>query len=220
MMRLFTPSLALTLWLALAAFGQSTNNASLLHVSVLAQSPAETDTDLQIICLFQSSKQNALHGSLLETNEKLHGAIEQIWKDGLFRGDLGETVLLRPPERTLAAKRLLIIGLGDSSTFTPERMYLVGKIAFREANRLGVSHPYFAPTVRDGGVERYTTGEIAEQVVRGFHDALATEAALRHDGAGNSLAVVDFTYLAGSKFASETQRGIDRGMGRSLATAQ
>ena len=116
------------------------------------QSPAETKTDLQIFCLFSSSPTNPLHGSLIEINEKLHGLLDQLRTAGLLNGDLGETILLTPPAGTIAAEKLLIIGLGDSSSFTPARMYLVGKIALREANRLGVAHPYFAPTILDGGV--------------------------------------------------------------------
>jgi hypothetical protein len=89
-------------------------------------------------------------------------------------------------------------------------MYLAGKIAFREANRLGATHPFFAPTIRDGGVDKFATGEIAGQVVRGFEDAMATESLLRSGNAAEPLVVVDFTFLAGAKFAADTQRGIDR----------
>src|SRR5271155_2942992 len=38
---------------------------------VLVQSPSETRTELQIICLFESTPANTLHGSLIETNQKL-----------------------------------------------------------------------------------------------------------------------------------------------------
>jgi hypothetical protein len=180
---------------------------------VLRQSPAETKTDLQIFCLFRSSPENVLHGSLIETNDKLHGFLGSIRKPGLFGGELGETILLTPPAGSLGAKRVLIIGLGDSSTFTPERMYLVGKIALREANRLGVAHPFFAPTVLDGGVTKFSTGQVSEQVVRGMRDALATEAALRAAGAAEPTSVIGVTFLAGAKFAGDTQNGIDRALG-------
>jgi hypothetical protein len=197
----------------LTAFGQAASTSPALPVKVLAQSPADTQTELQIICLFQSSG-GTLQGSLLETDQKLHGLLTQLWKPGLFHGDLGETVLLWPPAGTVGAKQFLIIGLGDAATFKPERMYLVGKIALREANRLGVAHPYFAPTIRDGGVDKFAAGEIAEQVVHGFEDAMATESLLRGGSAAQPLVVVDFTFLAGSKFATDTQRGIDRVLGK------
>jgi len=205
---------ALILGCVLTAFGQVASTPPALPVKVLAQSPADTQTELQIICLFQSSS-GALQGSLLETDQKLHGLLTQLWKPGLFHGELGETVLLWPPAGTLAAKQFLIIGLGDAATFTPQRMYLAGKIAFREANRLGAAHPFFAPTIRDGGIDKFATGEIAEQVVRGLEDAMSTESLLRSGSAAEPLVVVDFTFLAGAKFATDTQHGIDRVLGKS-----
>ena len=199
---------------SLNATGQAANDAPLLPVNVLTQSPAETQTELQIICLFQSSPENTLHGSLVETNDKLHGLLDQIRKPGLFSGDLGETILLTSQQGTLNATKLLIIGLGDSETFTPERMTLIGRIALREANRLGIAHPFFAPTILDGGVGRFSTGEVAEKVVRGVREAVATESVLRNQNAAPALRVLDFTYLAGAKNAANTQIGIDRALDR------
>ena len=178
-------------------------------VKVLVQSPADTVTDLQVFCLFRSSAENTLHGSLVEIDEKLHGLLGQIRKPELFGGEFGETMVLTPPPGTLGAKRVLIIGLGDSAGFTPARMYLVGKIAWREANRLGVAHPFFAPAVLDGGVTGFSTDAVAEQVVRGLRDAMAGEA-----GVGGASVVVDFTFLAGAAHAGDTQNGINRAVGR------
>ena|SRR5271170_1191332 len=186
-----------------------------LRVTILAQSPAETTTDLQIFCLFRSSPTNTLHGSLTEANEKLHGLLDQLRQPNLFNGDLGETILLTPPAGTLSAKKLLIIGLGDSQTFTPERMALVGKIAYREANRLGIANPFFAPTILDGGVTGFTTDLVAEQFVHGLRDALATETLLQSSHAAPPLSVQDFTFLAGAKNVATTQKGIDRALSNS-----
>jgi hypothetical protein len=194
------------------SIAQSAPTLPTLPVKVLMQSPADTQTDLQIICLFRSSPENTLHGSLVETNTKLHGLLDQIRKPDLFGGELGETVLLSPPEGTLAAKRLLVIGLGDAASFTPARMELVGKIALREANRAGIAHPFFAPTILDGGVTKFGTGQVAEQVVRGFREAMATHALVQDAGAAKPRVVQDVTYLAGPKFAPDTQAGIDRAL--------
>jgi hypothetical protein len=141
-----------------------------IPIRILAQSPADTTTELQVICLFRSSRVNTLHGSLTEMNEKLKGLLERVRKPGLFMGELGETLLISPPKDSLAAKRLLIIGLGDSQNFAPQRMQLVGEVLYSEASRLGVALPCFAPTILDGGVTGFATGDVAEQVIRGFRD--------------------------------------------------
>jgi Cytosol aminopeptidase family, N-terminal domain len=206
--------------LTTASFAQITPAAPILKVNVLVQSPGEAKTDLQIFCLFRSSPTNPLHGSLIEINEKLHGLLDQLRTPGLFNGDLGETILLTPPAGTVAAKKLLIIGLGDSSSFTPTRMYLVGKIALREADRLGIAHPYFAPTILDGGVTTFSTADVAEQVVRGLRDALAAESLLRKESSARPLAVEDFTFLAGTKHAADTRGGINRALILSTPSAQ
>ena len=204
--------LLLTLLLAATASAQ-TPAPPPFQVKVLAQSPAETTTDLQIFCLFRSLPQNALHGSLTETDQKLHGLLQQIRQPGLFSGDLGETLLLLvPPPGTLNARRVLIIGLGDSATFTPDRMELVGRIAFREANRLNIAHPFFAPTILDGGVTGFATGDVAQHVVQGFLQALSTEKLLQASHSAAPLAVQDFTFLAGAKNVPSTQQGIDHAL--------
>ncbi len=194
------------------AYAQSTFSAidipgSPIPIQVLKQSPADTVTDLQVICLFRSSPENTLHGALIETNQKLNGLLDRIRKPELFRGDLGETLLLVPPQGTLGAHKLLIVGLGDSQTFSPERMQLVGEIVFSEASRLGVAHPFFAPTIIDGGVTQFATGQIAGQVIGGFLRAAAIEKLLNNP---NVPSVTALTFLAGPKFAANTLDGIGK----------
>jgi hypothetical protein len=180
-----------------------------IPVQVLVQSPAETNTELQIICLFQSAPENTLHGSLVEINQRLQGLLEQIRTPALFRGDLGESLLITPSTAGLPAKNLLLIGLGDSETFTPRRMELVGTIAYRESERLGIHHPYFAQTILDGGVARYKTGEISQAFMTGFLRASRTERILVSIGASAIEVVQDLTFLAGSAHAADTKQGIE-----------
>jgi hypothetical protein len=177
---------------------------------VLVQSPSETRTELQIVCLFRSEPSNPLHGSLLEMNEKLKGLLDQIRTSSLFRGDLGETLLIGPPAGGLGAKRVLIIGLGDSETFAPERMELVGAVAYREASRLGVARPFFAPTVIDGGVTTSDPAQVAEQVVRGFLRAARTEKAVQAGGASRGTVIQELTFLAGPQHAADARKGIEK----------
>jgi hypothetical protein len=181
-----------------------------IPIRVLAQGPADTDTELQVICLFQSEPGNTLHGSLIEINSKLSGLLDRIRTPTLFRGELGETLLITPPLGTLAAKRLLIIGLGDSQTFSVQRMELVGSITYREARRLHVAHPFFAPTLLDGGVTKFATGQTSEQVIRGFFRAAATEKVLSEANASGEGPVEDLTFLAGAKNVPSTQQGIQK----------
>jgi hypothetical protein len=178
---------------------------------VLVQSPAETKTALQVICLFQSDPANTLHGSLSEINQKLGGLLDQIRKPASFAGILAETLLITPPPGKMSAKQILIIGLGDSRLYTPQRMELVGSIVYREANRLRVEHPFFAPTVLDGGVTGFSTGDTAGWFIRGFLRAKDTEKQLVGAGASNGAAIRELTFLAGATHARDALDGIAKG---------
>jgi len=178
-------------------------------IDVLAQSPADTKTELQVICLFRSAPENTLHGSLVETNEKLKGLLDRVRKPDLFRGELGETLLIAPPKGSFGAKHLLIIGLGDSESFSPQRMQLVGEVLYSEAARIGVAHPYFAPTILDGGVNKFATGDVAEHVIRGFLRAASIDKLLR-DAHAAGAGVTALTFLAGAKNVDSTRAGIEK----------
>jgi hypothetical protein len=177
-----------------------------------AHANASTHTDLQVIGLFTSSAANTLHGSLAEIDEKLKGVLNRIRKPNLFRGELAETLLITSPPNSLGAKRLLLIGLGDSQTFSPKRMQLVGQILYRESGNLGIAHPFFAPTILDGGVDKFTTGEVAEQVILGFLNAASTQQILHQASASGPTHIAALTYLAGAKHIADTQAGIQKGI--------
>jgi hypothetical protein len=114
---------------------------------------------------------------------------------------------------------LLIIGLGDAQTFTPQRLELVGSIAYRESNRLGAAHPFFAPTVLDGGVSKFATGELSERFFAGFLRAARAEQLLKEAGASRGQSIQDISILAGATHATDTQRGIEKAVA-SAATAR
>jgi hypothetical protein len=174
-------------------------------VEVLVQSPADTDADLQIICLFHSGPANALHGSLAGIDQKLGGLLTRLRKDSLFAGNLGETLLITPKRGTIPARRLLLIGLGDLRSFSTDREQLVGFIAFEEAARLRVDHPFFAPTVLDGGKTGIDTGDVARQFLRGFLRAKASEDLLRSAGTSSGSGPGRLSFLAGAEYAARTR---------------
>jgi hypothetical protein len=89
-------------------------------------------------------------------------------------------------------------------------MEAVGSILYREASRLAIAHPFFAPAVLDGGVTKDSTGEIAEQVMSGFLRAAETEKALKQQGASAGNVVADLTYPAGPKFAGDARKELQR----------
>ncbi|WP_035348516.1 M17 family peptidase N-terminal domain-containing protein [Edaphobacter aggregans] len=181
-------------------------------VDVLVQGPAETMTELQVICLFRSEPSDPLHGSLVEMNERLQGLLDAVRKPSLFSGEAGETLLVIPRAGTIPAQRLLIVGLGDPRTFTPARMNLVGAIVFEEAHRMVIHHPFFAPMVLDGGVSEFSTGEIASEFMSGFLRARRTQALLADRYDALRTRVEKLTFLADAAHAADTQEGLAKAL--------
>ena len=72
-----------------------------LPTRVLAPSPADTSTELQVNCLFQSGP--STHGPLTEIDERLKGLLGRIRTATFFRRELSETILITPPAGRLGA---------------------------------------------------------------------------------------------------------------------
>jgi hypothetical protein len=179
-----------------------------LPVDVLVQGPTEAPGDLQVICLFSSVPENKLLASLATMDQQLGGLLTKVRTPALFRGYLGETMLLTPRPGVIAAHRLLIVGLGDRTSFTAAHEELVGEIVYAESERLGVAAPTFAPTVIDGGFTGTDTGTIGAEFITGFLRGRAIAAALHAGKTGPAPIVMRLTFLAGAAHAVDTQKGM------------
>ncbi|MEI9951700.1 MAG: hypothetical protein WDO74_22655 [Pseudomonadota bacterium] len=84
----------------------------------------------------------------------------------------------------IAAQRLLLVGLGDRSQFTPELMTRVGAIGMRAALELGVDSYAHASDLKDAGIDS-PTRLVAQNVLRGALKAWHTQQYLetKSDGA-------------------------------------
>lgn len=203
--------------IGMAAVPAAAQPAPTPQIDVLASSPVVTDTELQVICLFRSSPRNKFSGALALADTALKGLLTKVRGPGRFEGQLGETLVVTPPPGTMAARHVMLVGLGDTATFSPLQMRLVGKTVVREADRLGVTHPFFAPTVKDGGVGRFTTGEIAAQFVAGAMEAYRMAQWLQSEHANTGPKVAQITYLAGADNKASTEEGVRKGLAETPA---
>ena len=81
---------------------------------------------------------------------------------------------------------------------------------------MGVAHPFFAPTILDGGVNKFATGQVAEQVIGGFLRAAATDKVLRDAKAAGGQGVAGLTFLAGPQNVASTNDGIQKAIAAAL----
>src|SRR5262249_49404029 len=149
-------------------------------------------------------------GAAVELDRKLGGVIASLRNRGEFAGNELETLLLTPAEGAIKPKALLLIGLGEEEALSLELMENVGRVALREATRLGVERVAFAPLIRDQGNSMFGTGDVANAVVRGMLLALDTEIRLRKEGLAKSKAILEWECEAGPMYFDDTVSGVQK----------
>ena len=182
-----------------------------LQLEVAVQGPASEVTPLQVACVFEYSPGDltlppalpaALNG-MVHLDRALGGLVTELRKSGQFEGRELETLLITPPPGRIHAQRVLLVGLGSRTKFTPEVMIRVGKVGMREALRLGVASYAHASDLKDAGIDS-PTALIAQNVLRGAITALRTEGFLEQRRMTPRGGVRKLTLLAGPKFFADT----------------
>ena len=190
-----------------------------LAVKVRMEGPYTADAPLQVVCYFKYSAEGAkrMSGAPVELDKHLGGAIAALRERGEFVGDELETMLVVPKEGSIKAKALLLVGLGDEASLSVATMERVGKVALREAARLGVRRTAFAPLIRDQGNSSIAAGEIAQAVARGVILARDTESRLAKEGLGKGQSLDEWVMEAGPKYFDETVDGVRRSLDSAAA---
>lgn len=173
-------------------------NAGNLAVIVRAEGPATRNTPLQAACFFEhQASGDKLSGGTETFNEKMGGLIKKLRDNGEFGGHELETLLITPPSGTVPAKKILLIGLGNPNTFLAERMKNVGRVAVREAFKLGVDKLSLSPNVTDAGVSTVKVVDFDQKLVEGVLDGYATQMRLAKDKLVPHVVLKEFTLEAG-----------------------
>jgi hypothetical protein len=173
-----------------------------VRVSVKMIGPVTQTTDIQMICVL---KHDPVVGdkyieAMDDLNKKLGGLLSSLRERGEFAGEPGETLLFTPPPNSITPMRVLLIGVGDEATLTLDRLKLAGRIAAREATRLGASDVSWAPTLRDQGSTRIDVGDGDAAFAEGFVLAYDTEARLQAQGLASKSQLKSLTIEAGPKY--------------------
>ena len=146
----------------------------------------------------------------VELDKRLGGVIASLRERGEFVGDQLETLLLVPPRGSIAAKALLLVGLGDEDALSLKILEGVGRVALREAARLGVRRVAFAPLIRDQGNKKFGTGDVETAVVRGMLLAYDTERRLQKEGLSKEFTLDGWNIEAGPDYFDETVTGAEK----------
>jgi hypothetical protein len=181
-----------------------------VQVKVRMEGPYTADVPLQVVCYFKYTPEGAkkMSGAPVELDKHLGGVIASLRERGQFVGDRLETLLIIPPKGSIKAKALLLVGLGEEDALSLKLMEAVGRVALREAARLGVRRVAFAPLIRDQGNSKFETGDVATAVVRGMLLAYDTEKRLQKEALSKEFTLDEWNVEAGQKYFDETVTGV------------
>jgi hypothetical protein len=179
-------------------------------LKVRMEGPYTADVPLQVVCYFKYTADRArkMTGAPVELDKHLGGLIASLRERGEFVGDELETLVITPPEGSIKAKALLLVGLGDESKLSLDTMERVGKVALRTATRLGAKTVAFAPLIRDQGNSTLKTGDVEVAVVRGVLLAYDTERRLQKEELAKEYTLSEWWVEAGPAYFDETSAGV------------
>src|SRR5262249_49737008 len=179
-------------------------------IKVRMEGPYTADVPLQVVCYFKYTPEGAkrMGGAPVELDKHLGGVIASLRERGEFGGNQLETILIAPPPGSIKAKALLLVGLGEEDALALNLMEAVGRVALREAARLGASRVGFAPLIRDQGNTKIGTGDVERAVVRGMLLAYDTERRLQKEGLGRPFTLEEWWVEAGPAYFDETVAGV------------
>jgi hypothetical protein len=183
-----------------------------VKLRVRMEGPYTADVPLQVVCYFKYTPERArrMGGAPVELDKRLGGVIASLRERGEFGGDQLETILITPPKDSIKAKALLLVGLGDEDSLSLKLMEGVGRVALREAARIGVNRVAFAPLIRDQGNSKLGTGDVETAVVRGMLLAYDTEKRLQKEGLGKPYTLEEWWVEAGPAYFDETVAGVTK----------
>jgi leucyl aminopeptidase len=130
----------------------------LVRIGVKVAAPEEVDADLLTVGIHSGEG----------PPEGLSGAAQPAVSHEDFTGKRGQTSLLYAGE-DLAARRLLLVGLGDRSTFTSEKLRRTAATVARRARTLKARNVAFALPTPEGSDVRGATRPAAEGAVLGLY---------------------------------------------------
>ncbi|AGA28629.1 M17 family peptidase N-terminal domain-containing protein [Singulisphaera acidiphila] len=189
---------------------------------VRMQGPYDADVPLQVVCYFKHTPDSdaRMTGAPVELDKHLGGLIASLRSRGEFGGDELETILFDVPRGTIKPARLLLIGLGDESSLSLERMERVGRVALREAVKIGATKVAFAPLIRDQGNTKIGTGAVENAVTRGMLLAYGTERRLQREGFARPYTLEEWVIEAGPAYYDETVAGVKKSIAEAKAVAR
>jgi hypothetical protein len=165
---------------------------------VVAWGPAQAAVDVSVACMFEHEMIGTdIKGGLLALDQALGGRLTQLRREGAFRAQPMETLLLTQPPAGISARAVLVIGLGDPALLDGDVLRRATRVAMREAIRHGAVSMAFAPSVLDGGHTDNAALDMQNVMLDGMLGALRAEHLLAAAGLAAPPALRHCTFDVG-----------------------
>ncbi|HKF37665.1 MAG TPA: leucyl aminopeptidase [Ktedonobacteraceae bacterium] len=152
----------------------------------------------------QQAKDLVLAGAASEVDNLLGGLIHTSYAGGEFNGDRGALLTLHPMDR-LAAKRVIVVGLGSQEKIDSQVMRRASAIAARHLQQTGAHQVVFALQPEELDLEESVCAE-----VEGALFGLYTFKKYKHSGA-NGHGITSISLLAGAANDTALNQAIEHG---------
>ena len=134
---------------------------------VAAWDGAGAQVDLSCGCMFaHEATGDGPTGGLRHLDIALSGALTGLRREGRFLAAPMDTLLISRPPAGIAARALLLVGLGDPASWTIERTADAVATAARMAMQQDVESAAFAPSILDGGLTTTATEGMPQAMVK------------------------------------------------------
>jgi hypothetical protein len=153
-----------------------------VEFDVVAWGPAHAAVDLSVACMFEHELGAGMAGGLLALDDALGGQLSRLRAAGAFRAQPMETLLVTMPPPGVAARAVLVVGMGDPAALDGDVLRRACRVAMREAIRVGAVSMAFAPSVLDAGHTDNAALNMQEVMVDGMLGALRAEHMLAEAG--------------------------------------
>jgi hypothetical protein len=147
-----------------------------VSITVAAWDGAMAAVDLSFACMFERELTDAgPAGGLRHLDDALGGALTELRRAGYFRASPLETLLLSRLPATVVARAVMVVGLGDPSTWSPALTAEAAATAVRAAIQQGVESAAFAPSLLDAGLMSSATGDVAALMLKSVAGAISAQ---------------------------------------------
>ena len=148
-----------------------------------------------------------------EVDTALSGLIRQICSDGEFNGNLGEMTTVHTMGK-LAAKRVVVVGLGSQENLNAQALRKASAIAARHLQNTGAHQLALALSFEGADVEAETQAQV-EGALLGLY---TFKKYLHTNDAGNEQGITKIWLVPGKASAAILERSIHRGSAMAEAT--